>query len=456
MAAGRFAAALDDKEGALVALGAILVAEIAAFVGLALVVNQPGFLPVLIVGASLAVFLIARPDWIVPVFIGVTWAALPGRLFGGLPSPVEAGGLLLLLLAVYRALGRRELAANALVVMALIGIPLVASALVSPEGSTLPLDDLQQLLFLFIAALCLAGAAGAERATVVLVFTGLVLGLGGVWSILVGPTDLFPLIEDGPEVLPSAREAPRAGGPFGEPNFYALSLAALTPLALHLVTRSDWQRLLGGSALVAIAGGIFAAGSRGSALAMLFALLAAAVLAQSRHVRIGALATVLVAAALVPLFASQAESSANRPVSGRATENKVALAMMGDFPVTGVGPNHYESLYRDYSRHIGDDPRPVREAHSLPLEIAAEQGIVGILGWLLAGGVALLFAISRGAWRQPLGRALILSLATYLVGSLFLHGSQLRLLFLLVGMTLAYAASLGDGDRRTGGVPGPA
>jgi O-antigen ligase len=437
-------AAVNASPGALVVIGAISVAVVAAFVGLGLLFREPSFLPVLMIGAALAVFLIAKPDWIVPVFIAVTWAALPGRLFGGLPSPVEAGGALLLLYAAYLALTHREVARNALVVMALLGIPLIASALVSPEGTAVPAGDLRELLFLFIAAMCVTGLGSAERVAVALVFAALILGLGGVWSILVGPTDLFPLIEDGPEVLPSAREAPRAGGPFGEPNFYALSLAAVTPLALHLVAIGGWYRLLGGSALAAIAGGILAAGSRGAAGAMLFALVAVAIVASNRQLRLGAVATVLVAAALVPLFGSQAESSANRSVGGRATENQVALAMMGDHPVAGVGPDRYDDLYRDYSRHIGDDPRPVREAHSLPLEIAAEQGIVGILGWLIAGGVVLAYSLSRGIWRHALGRALLISVATYLVGSLFLHGSQLRLLFMLVGVTLAYAASLGE------------
>jgi O-antigen ligase len=437
---------LNATPAVLVTLGAIFVAGVAAFAGLALVFREPGFLPVLLVGAALAVFLIAKPAWIVPVFIAVTWAALPGRLFGGLPSPVEAGGALLVLFAVYQALARREVAVNALVVMALLGLPLLVSSLLSPGDAAVPFGDLRELLFLFIAALCVYGAGGAERVAVALVFAAVVLGLGGIWSVLVGPTDLFPLIEEGPEVLADAREAPRAGGPFGEPNFYALSLAALTPLALHLVTRGGWERALGGTALMAIAGAILAAGSRGAAGAMLFALLALAIVASSRQLRIGAFATVLIAAALVPFFASQTESSAERPVTGRATENRVALAMIGDHPIAGVGPNRYQAFYRDYSRDIGDDPRPVREAHSLPLEIAAEQGIVGVLGWLLAGGVALSYALSRGVWRRPLGRALVISVATYLAGSLFLHGSQLRLLFLLVGVTLAYAASLAEPD----------
>lgn len=423
----------------LLALGAILIATFGAFVAFGLVAREPRALPVLLAAGALAIFLLYRPAWIVPAFIGLTWAALPGRFFGGLPSPVEAGGLILVAFAAWRALERPRLAANVLVIVALLAAPLLISAALSPEGATLPGGDLRELLFLVIAALCVFGAGSAERVVTALVVVGLTLGLGGIFSLVVGPSELFPVVEE-PDFFVE-REAPRAAGPFGEPNFYALSMAALTPLALLLVTRWGWRRWLGVAALIAIAGGVMAAGSRGAMVAMLFALVAVAIATPNRQLRLGALATLLAAAALVPLFASQVDSSATRSIGGRETENRIALAMSADRPLTGVGPGQYVELYRDYSREIGDDPRPRRAPHSLPLEIAAEQGLVGVAGWLVAGLVAISYAFSRGIWGTALGRALSLSIATYLAGSLFLHGSQLRLLFILVGVTLAYAAN---------------
>jgi hypothetical protein len=79
----------------------------------------------------------------------------------------------------------------------------------------------------------------------------------------------------------------------------------------------------------------------------------------------------------------------------------------------------------------------VREAHSLPLEIAAEQGVLGLLGWLAAGIAVALAAVRSHVWREPIARALVAALISYGVGSLFLHGSQLRLPFLLAGLLLA-------------------
>jgi O-antigen ligase len=437
----------DPTTNLILALGAILIATFGAFAGLGLISQEPKAAPVLLAAGVLAVFMIYRPAWIVPAFIALTWMALPGRFFGGLPSPVEMGGLVLVSFAAWRSLRRPELAAEVLVIVTLLAAPLIISGALSSDGPTVPVKDLRELLFLFIAALCVYGVGSAERAATALVVVGLILGLGGIYSVLVGPSELFPLIEE-PTYF-TEREAARAAGPFGEPNFYALSMAALTPLALYLITKVGWRRWLGIGALIAIAGGIMAAGSRGAAVAMLFGIGAVALFTANRQLRLAVLAIALAAVAIVPLlFASQLGSSATRSVSGRATENLIAVEMLGDRPITGVGPDQYVELYRDYSRDIGDDPRPTREPHSLPLEIAAEQGVVGIVGWLAAGFVALSYVLSRGIWSTVLGRALVISVAAYMVGSLFLHGSQLRLPFILVGLALAYATDLAETASR--------
>lgn len=414
-----------------------MIASVGAVVGIGLVETLPAVFVPMAAAGCLGLLFLGSPGWIVPVFIAVTWASLPGSAFGGMPSPVEAGGLLLAGFALWRATLRPRLAATVALLLALLGLPLLIAALLSPVGMTLPSDDLRELLFLPIAALCVYGARGPERTVTALVVAGVILGIGGIFSILVGPTALFPLATD--QEFIADQEAPRAAGPFGEPNFYALSLAALTPLALFLIQRGGWQRWVGIGALPAIAGGILAAGSRGAMLAMILALVASAISTPSRSLRLAVAATVVLGVLSVPIFASQADSSATRSVGGRATENRVALAMLEDRPLTGFGPNTYSFLYRDRSRYIGNDTRSAREAHSLPLEIGAEQGLVGIVGWLLAGAVALTYALRRGVRETPLGRALLLAPATYLFGSLFLHGSQLRIPFMLIGLLLAYA-----------------
>ena len=62
------------------------------------------------------------------------------------------------------------------------------------------------------------------------------------------------------------------------------------------------------------------------------------------------------------------------------------------------------------------------------------------MAWCIAGLLVFRYARAREVWALPIGRAVILALATYLAGSLFLHGSQLRLPFLLAGLIFALGA----------------
>ena len=123
--------------------------------------------------------------------------------------------------------------------------------------------------------------------------------------------------------------------------------------------------------------------------------------------------------------------------------------MFLDHPIAGVGPGRYQDLYRDYGRRLGSDPRSERAAHSLPIEIAAEQGLAGLVGWAGAALVLAGFAARTRIWSSLIGRAVTVSIFAFLVGSLFLHGSRLRLLFLLVGILLVIGTA--SSTRRSAG-----
>lgn len=393
----------------------------------------PESVGVLLIGCAIAAVCLLRPEWILPAFIGLTWMAVPTSIYGGLPSPVELGGIVLLGFAACRAAWARDVAAPVLIVSALLALAAVGATLASPEDSGIPVAWLADLSFLLIAALAVR-AADVDRVVVLLCAVGAFLALGGIYSVLVGPTELFPLNDEvtGPE-------AARAAGPFGEANFFALSLAALGPLCVYLLIGSGPRRALGGFALCCVAGGVLATGSRGGAVALVVGLVAAwLLLSKRRRLVLGVAA--LAAAALLPVFSAQIASSEERTVSGRATENTIAVAMFADHPVTGVGVEVYPTLYRDYAREIGNDPRHLRAPHSLPLQVAAEQGLFGIIAWLAAATVLVGYAITRRVWHSALGRATILAVGTYGVGSLFLQGSQIRLLFILIGLVFALGA----------------
>lgn len=411
----------------------------------------------LLVGQALlaaALIIALRPAWIVPIYVALVWMSLPGGIYGGLPSPVEVGGIVLLGAALWRAPRQLEAAGAAFGILAILSVAAIASALAATESTALPLDWLRELSFLVIAALLLIGERSVHRTAVALCWAGAFLGLGAVYSVVVGPTELFPLNE-GVEGL----DPERAAGPFGEANFFALSLAALGPFAVYLSVRGGAGRLLGLLTLVAILAGVVATGSRGGMIALVVGVSATWLALTPRRGR-AVLTLLALAVASTPLLVGQFQSLEERPISGRATENMVAIEMFGDHPLTGVGNANFETLYRDYAREVGNDPRPVRAAHSLPLEIAAEQGLAGILAWLTAAAILLRFAVARGVWAIPLGRAALLALTTYMVGSLFLQGSQLRWLFLLAGLVVALGADRASVPKRaraaTRAVPEPA
>ena len=334
---------------ALNVVGVALLALTIAGAGLQLAAIRPGVLPLFLVVVVALGALALRPAWIVPCFAALTWTAV-GQSFFGPISPVETGGLILLGFAAYSAFWRPRVALDALLLTALLGLPLTIAGLLA--GAGLPIDSLKDLTFLLVLALGMSQVRDLERLTSALCVTGLVLGAGAVYSVLVGPTSLFPLATD-----LTGDQAARAAGPFGEPNFFALSLAALVPIALHVAGRGGRRLILGLATAVALGGGILSTGSRAGLLAAVIALFAHALLTRERASRLAAVGTIAVALVVAPLFATQASSSLQRSVGGRATENLIAVAMFTEHPVAGVGPGGYPGLYRDYSRRMGADPR---------------------------------------------------------------------------------------------------
>lgn len=421
-----------------VGLGAGLLAVAFAATALQGLSVSSKVLPAIVLLALVGPWLLARPEWLVPLFAGLTWTAVGRGTFGGLPTPVEVGGPLLFGAAAWFALPRLRFARDVMVVALLLGTPVVIAGLLSPVEPSVETVVFKDLTFLVILALGLRSVRDVERVGVILCLTGIALAAGAVYSVNVGPIGPFGVSDEGSEVLGTT--ALRAAGPFGDPNFFALSMAAIIPFALHLVGRAGRARLLGVATLVGLLAGILSTGSRGGLLAATVALVGFGFTSPTRTARIGTLVTIVLAIAISPLFASQLDTSANRSVEGRATENLVALYMFADHPLTGVGPDMYPALYRDYTRQVGNDPRVLRLPHSLPLQLAAEQGLVGLIAWLTAFSILGRFVAVKRMWRSSIARAVIVSLSAYLVGSLFLHGGQLRIVYMLVGMLLALVA----------------
>ena len=264
---------------------------------------------------------------------------------------------------------------------------------------------------------------------------------------------------------------PRATGPLADPNFYAQALLPLVPIAIALGLGAR-SRLLRGiawtlGALAAV--GVVTTYSRGGALA-LFAALALLGWMERRRIRawhVG-LALVLALAGLAVLpssfFVRRLETLAvllpgsaqpverhDSSVAKRRVLMATAAAMALDQPLLGVGAGNYGTHFEDYAAHVGaqariyHDPGERAFAHSLPLEVAAENGLAGLLAFGATCAAALAAAVMaarafRRARDEPaalMASAILAGVVGTIVSSLILHGDYPRYLWLLFGLSVA-------------------
>lgn len=240
----------------------------------------------------------------------------------------------------------------------------------------------------------------------------------------------------------------RVNSLFFDPNIYgrflALTMVGVTAAVLWSVRRREV--LLGGAVLLWLLGGLVTSFSQSSIAALLLGL---AVLAAYRWDVRGALyvAGALVAIALVAVLAAPPSlhlglsgkgASASSATSGRTKLIEGGLRLFADRPLQGFGPGSFAQEYRSHE-HVTSDSA-TSASHTIPVTVAAEQGIIGVALYvaLLVAAFAVLF---RGAGRSPprialagCFAALVLHTFTY---ADFLEDPET---WLLLGIGLALAA----------------
>lgn len=257
----------------------------------------------------------------------------------------------------------------------------------------------------------------------------------------------------------------RLGGSMGDPNFLAMMLVATLPLAAteFLEMQAPASRALGAVAAGATLLAAVFTYSRGALVGIMFV---AAVLAwnQRRKKLLLAVGAALLVATVAVLPApyrarllSLRELSLTAPQQsipdasfrGRRSELLAGLLMWRDNPWLGVGTGAYADAYERYSAWLGLDPRgEARDPHNLYIERASETGTIGLLVFLgfIAACLVELRRARRLFARKGAGRwaraafAVELSLETYLVLSLFLHGAYFRNFYLLLALAAGYIA----------------
>jgi O-antigen ligase len=253
----------------------------------------------------------------------------------------------------------------------------------------------------------------------------------------------------------------RSAGPLST-NYFALILVALVPLAFDRVlhARAVVARWIAAAGLALIIAAIGSTYSRGG-FAALVAVAVLMVLATPKwpKVAFAAAPLVLIGLAFLPTtyldrmstFGQAWQGLRGRHVDdsairGRLSEVRSALMMVGDHPLLGVGSGNYEIHYPQYARVIGlDGRREERGAHSLYLEVAAENGTLGlaVFGGMLAFALSGLQRTRKAFARAGetdflhLTTAIGIAFVGFLIGSVFLHLSYPRFFWLLAGIAMA-------------------
>ncbi|MFL5817233.1 MAG: O-antigen ligase family protein [Conexibacter sp.] len=223
----------------------------------------------------------------------------------------------------------------------------------------------------------------------------------------------------------------RTNSVFFDPNIYGrfLVVAMLAVAATMLQTARAQTVWIGAAVLAVLWGGLVLTLSQSSLGALLVGLAVLAVLRWgAKRVLLPAAAVVAVAAAAVlatPSTFGVNLHNLDSSSSGRSQLVSGGGALFAARPVEGYGSG---AFVREYRRHEGRRlPSDAATAsHTIPVTVAAEQGVIGLIAYLALLAAALMRLLGRGAG---------LSVARSAVAAAFLA---------LVFHTLVYAAFLED------------
>jgi O-antigen ligase len=195
---------------------------------------------------------------------------------------------------------------------------------------------------------------------------------------------------------------------FKDPSLYGRELVAAMAVLLLALWRG-WVRPLLGVALIAfLSVGLYFSYSQSSFVTLFVVAAAIALIFGERRTRFAIVAVIAaIAVGGSALVAATSNDSHTRLTSGRSRLVHVTAVVFEHHPVVGVGIGAQPKASReDAHTHMG----PRRDAsHTTALTVAAELGIVGIIGYvvLLAGAAVVLAAAARRRPEIGLGAAAV-------------------------------------------------
>jgi O-antigen ligase len=239
----------------------------------------------------------------------------------------------------------------------------------------------------------------------------------------------------------------RVNSLFFDPNIYGrfLALVMIALTALVLWRRNARDVWLAAAVLLWLLAGLVTSFSQSSIAALLLGL---AVLAAYRwSVRwalyvagaliVFALAVALAAPASLHFGLKGSGGSANNATTGRAKLIEGGLELFAKRPLQGYGSGSFQTEYERHSKTTAENATSA--SHTIPITVAAEQGIVGFALYVVLLVLAFL-VLFRGAGRSP-PRIAIAACFAALVLHTFAYADFLEdpLTWTLLGIGLALA-----------------
>lgn len=431
-------------------------------------VEPTGLLVLGLLGGSVAVLAATRLEIAVCLYVFIVFTSASMVVSDKTGIPLLAEMALALILVAYLSVGRTtDLPLSPVPKVLVVTGPFVLFSLATYFWASVPsqvidkFDSYVRFLVVMVVVVATVRSLAMLRLVVwTIIAGGAFLGFLGLlqWATASYHFDYFGFANVQFEGLATRVSAHRLGGPIGEPNFFAQRLIIVLPLAVERMIHEE-RLLLRFLALVSAAlvvPAIVLTYSRGGFLALAVVIAVCAYWLRPRR------STVVVGIAVIGVLllvapaayvqrvtnlrqALSAERTYDTSIRGRTSEALVATRMLGDAPLGGVGSGNYIALYSDYAPEVGLDTRPFRFAHSLYLEVAAENGIIGLIlfGVILVSAYRGVTLGARRTDREGLAsysamlRAIRLALTAHLITALFLHGSFQRMFWVLIGLCIA-------------------
>jgi O-antigen ligase len=432
---------------------------------------DPFALPLALAAVALVVLAFRHPAWGVAAAV----AMIPLELFSfklpsGSVSPTEAAFVVVGIAWLCRALGRPQTVVRPSVrdspILVLLGVTIAGVGIAVHTTPVLRVFVLW--LFFYFVYLQVQSFSAQEMRRVLIAFS---LGAG-----VLGAVGAVDYLRSGHAVLYNAGllTGARAKGTFGDPNYFASVLALAIPpataLALREIRRDGW---LLAAAIAAGAGVVFSL-SRGGALALALGLVTLMLWSHARKVVLVLVLMLGTILTLNPDPITQSHSYATvterlgtinprllTETNRRPLIWSTAVTVAEEHPFLGTGVDQFSSAAAAHG--LTEGGTPIENVHNLPLNFAAETGVIGLAAFIaliaqwVVRGIQALKLRDRDRLSYSIALGLFAALLGFIVQAMTL--SQLRvnviagIFFLFGGMITALADRARVGARQTASVP---